>query len=157
LYVRSNPFIYEVPVRDYMLPKIHMLTEVDKDFTAIMNSNSSLQEIAADYIEGNKLRLGVPEESSLLRIAIAALRSGFKNRGRVAIMQKKRLEIYSNVLPPPEYQRVSYRVDDELRFALKLPLPFVKVFTDIHMSVKYLRTFLGENGGLAMIVEDVRV
>jgi hypothetical protein len=25
------------------------------------------------------------------------------------------------------------------------------------MSVKYLRTFLGENGGLAMIVEDVRV
>lgn len=64
------------------------------------------------------------------------------------MMRKKRLAKYSSVLPPPEYQQVSYKVNEELQYALKLAQPFVAEFADMRVLVKSIYLFLGENCGL---------
>jgi hypothetical protein len=123
LYIGANPAVYEVPFKDNMLPLIQMLTEVDKDFTRQINSDSYLRETAATYIQGK-------------RSAVLTAHRGFKNREGVAIMQKKRLEKYSNVLPSPQYQQLSYKVNEELMYALKLAQPFVGEFGDMRVLVE---------------------
>lgn len=78
LYVRIHNAVYKVPFKDHMLPKIHMLTEVDREFTikstAICIFESLLQPTSkASYVCHFN---GAPRD--------------FNNRVRVALSRRRR-------------------------------------------------------------------